>query len=234
MTATALVLTGSIRPTVNFVAVGDADARRSQYLGALAFYAAHAPVYFLENSTYPLLEDAAFTSIVNVQLRKFAMLTDMARGKGYQEFAMLDAWHDSEKEPPARFLKVTGRYRVENIAALLTETRAADAQDILIDRYRRSRFAMTALFSCSRESYRDIHGLYRQMDDSAGIWAEHVLYRALKDRPDTTNFRHEPHLRGISGSTGVALETSAWKRSAKQALRSTQRLLGGRELSWRG
>lgn len=234
MTDITIVLTGSIRPAVNFVAVSDAEARRAQYLAALSFYARHAPVHFLENSTYPLLEDADFTALPNVTLRKFAMLPDAERGKGYQEFAMLDAWLDQESPPPARFLKITGRYLVMNVAALLCEIASAAPDDIIIDRYRRGEYAATGVFSASRESYRAIHGLYRQMDDAAGIWAELVLYRALQQRPQTRNFRHEPDLRGISGSTGGLLDTAPWKRGAKQLLRDMERLAGRVELSWRG
>ena len=234
MTATAIVLTGSITPAVNFVAISDIAERRKQYLAALEFYRGFAPVFFLENSTYDLSTDPDFT-MPGVMLRKFSMLPERERGKGYQEFAMMDAWHASEIAPPARFLKITGRYRVENVSYLLRECDAAAPEEMLIDRYRRRHVALTSIFSVSWGGYpASLRGLYRQMNDARGVWAEHVFYKALAGKRHVRPFATESDMRGISGSTGQALECPAWKRGVKQVLRRLDAATGATELRWRG
>jgi len=231
----AIVLTASITPAVNFVAVTDPHTRRNQYIDALAFYSQFAPVYFLENSAYDLANDSAFTSLSNVEIRKFAMLPESDRGKGYQEFAMLDAWHQSESQPPKRFLKITGRYRIENVADLLEECRDARESRFLVDRYSRKRLALTSYFSASWRGYGQIvNGLFREMDDACGMWAERVLYDALTNRPDIHSFAHEPDICGISGSTGRVFDRSRWRWGAKQLLRSALRIADRSELHFRG
>jgi hypothetical protein len=230
----AIVLSGSIVPAVSFVAVTDVATRRGHYLDSLRFYREFGPVFFLENSSYDLLADPDFTRLDGVQLRKFSMLPGPERGKGYQEFAMLDAWRLQEHVPPARFLKVTGRYRFANVARLLEECVAAAPDEILIDRFRTGSVAITSLFSIGWRRYLDtIRGLYREMDDSRDIWAEHVVYRALAGDPLVRNFAHEPDPRGISGTTAERLDVPAWKRAIRQVTRSVDRAAGVDDLRWR-
>lgn len=229
----AIVLTGSIKPAATFVAVTDIAQRRAQYLEALNFYRRFVPVFFLENSSYDLAADADF-SLDGVLHRKFSMLPEMERGKGYQEFAMMDAWYAEETERPLRFLKITGRYLVKNVAALLEECRRAANEEILIDRHRPLRVALTSLFSASWLAYgAHLKGLHREMDDSRGIWAEHVYYRALADNVAARAFAHEPDVHGLSGSTGISMQSPAWKRRIKQVLRSLDAASGCKELRWR-
>jgi hypothetical protein len=225
MTGVAILLTGTVAPAVNFVAVNDIAERRRQYLAALRFYRDFAPVYFLENSDYDIMGDPEFAALDNVRIRKFAMRPETERGKGYQEFAMVDAWHDSEKEPPARFLKITGRYLLRNVEDFLSECRGATAPTLLVDRFPKSRIALTSVFSAGWNGYdRILKGLYRRMDDSAGVWAEHIFYDALSGNPDVRSFIHEPDLHGVSGSTGQGLHYPRWKWAAKQCLRRLNRV----------
>jgi hypothetical protein len=229
----AILLTGSIAPAATFVAVTDIAERRAQYLTALNFYRGLAPVFFLENSSYDLAGDADF-ALEGVSIRKFTMLPEMTRGKGYQEFAMMDAWYAGETAPPDRFLKITGRYLVKNVAALLDECRRAGPDEILIDRYRPLRIALTSLFSPSWSGYgAHLQGLHRQMDDSRGLWAEPVFYRALAGHPGAHPFAHEPNVHGLSGSTGISMQSPAWKRGLKQISRSLDAATGCPELRWR-
>lgn len=231
---TAIVLTGTIVPAVDFVAVSNTEQRRRQYLDTIHFYRRFAPVYFLENSEYDLIHDPDFR-LDGVHLRKFTMLPGASRGKGYQEFAMLDCWHDTERDPPARILKITGRYGITNVAKFLQESCHAAPHLILIDRYTRTRVALTSHFSIGREMYaQTMYGHFREMDDAIGLWAERVFYRALKGRSDVYSFAHEPQLKGVSGSTGAALESPGWKWAARQVLRSLCRTAGIVELPLRG
>jgi hypothetical protein len=65
----AIVLTAAIIVSTGAGAVEEAAVRRQQNLTALRFYAGFAPVYFLENSGYELLDATHFTGIAGAQLR---------------------------------------------------------------------------------------------------------------------------------------------------------------------
>src|SRR4051812_24120457 len=96
-TDVAIVLTAAIVPT-GLTAVADASERREQYLAAARFYARFAPVFFLENSGYDILNDQDFRAIKGLRLRPVAAQENGDRGKGYLEFHALDLWHESELE----------------------------------------------------------------------------------------------------------------------------------------
>src|ERR1043165_2179358 len=119
----AIILTGAIIVSPGSTAVEDAALRRRQYLASVRFYVQFAPVYFLENSGYDLLADADFASVPGLHLRQIAAQESEHRGKGYREFHALDMWYGDEPRPPARILKITGRYLVANIADILEECR---------------------------------------------------------------------------------------------------------------
>jgi hypothetical protein len=235
-TELAIVLTGAITVGVDFVAVADPAERRREYLEALKFYRAFAPVYFIENSNYDLSGDPDFANIPGVRLRRFLPLPTGKRGKGYQEFLALDRWYDTEIERPRRILKITGRYLIDNISAILGECRRVADDVILIDQYARDQSAHTSLFSMSWPTYgKRVYGLYNESDDQAGVWIEHVLYKSLRShRSECEIFGHEPRITGVSGSTGGTLSNSLPRWTAKQALRSVNRSFDRSQLYWRG
>ena len=111
----AIVLTGTIVPSAPFTVHNDPRIRRREYLEAIRFYSEFAPVYFLENSPYPLGDDAEFNQFPNVRLRQRPLSTKPERGKGYQEFEMIDGWLLNEPQPPRRWVKITGRYLYRNL-----------------------------------------------------------------------------------------------------------------------
>jgi hypothetical protein len=233
---TAIVLTAAIIVSTGAAAVEESAVRRQQYLTALRFYAGHAPVYFLENSGYDLLSDAEFTRIPGVRLRPVQAQANEGRGKGYREFHAIDLWLDSENERPARFLKITGRYLFANIKDLLAECRALPASTLLFDRYTNDKVATTSLFSATPAGYdAHIRGLYRQVNDPAGVWIEHVVYRALANgKADCRSFAHEPDIGGINGTSGQEMRNSRGRFLLKQAARSVNRLFDTEYLYIRG
>jgi hypothetical protein len=231
---TVIVLTAAIIVSTGADAVAEAAIRRQQYLTALRYYAGFAPVYFLENSGYDLLSDADFTAVPGVRLRQIPAQANENRGKGYREFHALDIWHDTESEPPSRILKITGRYLFANVADLLAECRGAPADVLFFDRYKGDSIALTSLFSLSWADYgKYLRGLYHEVNDPAGLWIEHVVYRALADVPCRL-FRHEPDVGGVSGSSGQEMRTGRFKFFLKQAARTVNRLFDGQFLYLRG
>jgi hypothetical protein len=217
-----IVLTGTITPSLSFVEPADPVTRRSEYLAALDFYRQFAPVVFLENSGYQLQDDPAFQALSNVTPYKLPPSCLPERGKGYQEFEMLERWMRECGNLPARFMKVTGRYLYLNFTTLLADCRAGWPAQMVIDLCPRSGRALSSLFCVETHFFgKRLRGLYRECDDRAGNWIERVLYRQLSAYPANVvrSFAVEPDLSAVCGSTGQALAVSRGKYAVKQALR---------------
>jgi hypothetical protein len=229
----AIVLTATIVPNAPFVQHTDPQARRDEYLTALRYYSRFARVFFLENSTYPLLQDPDFARLQNVMLRSFPRSENPERGKGYQEFEMIDRWVASAKEPPRRFLKISGRYLFRNFEQIWSECQKY--REVLIDQYSRSALALSQLFCTDVESYRQhFMGAYAECDDVAGRWIERVLYKKLlASRAPSRCFATEPWLVATSGSTGLPMKDPPAKHALKQALRTLNVAVNNRRLCFR-
>lgn len=117
------------------------------------------------------------------------------KGKGYQEFQMLDVFVKSMLTEDC-FVKITGRYIYSNFQQLYSSILAERAQhDILIDSFMVQKTAITSLFYIAREAYcRCLANSYLQMNDPAGVWAEHVVYRILKGEERKNFFAIVPRL----------------------------------------
>jgi hypothetical protein len=229
---TAIVLTGALIPSAPFTTHADPQTRRREYLEAIRFYRRFAPVYFLENSAYRLGDDAEFAGQRGLRLRQMPVSSAPERGKGYQEFEMIEAWLARE-QPPPRWIKITGRYLYRNFAALFDECRRERRARMIVDLCARSQFARSHLFWVETDFYRaHLVGVYRECDDEAGEWIEPVLYRRLIKLPrdDVRVFSSEPRLTGISGSTGGSLETNPLKHAVKRVLRKINYALDRRQL----
>lgn len=229
----ALVLTGTIIPNAPFTAHADPQTRRREYLAALEFYRQFAPVYFLENSGYALHNDAEFAALPGVELRAQPLSSAAERGKGYQEFEMLDGWLAREAQPPARWVKITGRYFFRNFGRLWANCQRARNADLLIDRCARSHWARSYLFCITTDFYRrQLAGIYRECDDTQGDYIERVLYRRLAALPEARVrlFASEPRLTGVSGTTAESIETDARRYVVKRILRKLNYALDRRQL----
>lgn len=231
----AIVLTGTIVPNAPFVAPCRPESRKEEYLTAIRYYRQFAPVYFLENSTYPLLEDPDFIGLENVMIRKLPVSARPQRGKGYQEFEMLDAWLAAEAQPPRRFLKITGRYRYLNFDSIFRDCFSERRDIVVIDQHCRSGFAVSQLMYLPTTVYdRACKGLFEECDDDDGHWIEKVLYRRFQ-RNDirTRTFRSEPWLCAISGTSGLQVLDGRMKHAAKSAARILNRALNKKYLIYR-
>jgi hypothetical protein len=229
----AIVLTGTIIPHGIETPGADPSVRRAEYLRSIQYYRQFAPVFFLENSTYLLADDPEFNEAADLHIRKFPLSTQPERGKGYQEFEMLDAWLAQEAAPPTRWLKITGRYLVRNIAAILQECSQAPEARLVIDQLARSRIARTYLFATDTSFYRQyMRSLYGQCDDRSGRTIEHVLGEALRADPEApaTLFATEPDISALAGSSGANLETTRFRYRTKQTLRTLNRLFDPRRM----
>jgi hypothetical protein len=202
-----IVLTGTITPRAIYTVHADPARRRLEYRDAITHYARFAPVHFLENSGYRFEGDPEFTGIVHATYFEHPPSAQFAKGKGYQEFEMLDAWVAATTPSPARFLKITGRYIVTNIEAVLADCALDSGADVLLERKLWPAHSARTDVACFDTGFYKarIAGAYRQCDDSAGIYIENVLRRELQGEPRVRVFRHFPVKTGKSGSKGIPL-----------------------------
>jgi hypothetical protein len=226
-------LTATIVPNVAGSVSVNPEARLAEYRRVLQFCQQFAPVIFLENSGYPLERHPEFKNSSRLRVCRFPPSANPERGKGYQEFEMLDAWINSESQPTPRWLKITGRYQALNLETILAECRREQQHVMLIDQLARLRLARTYLFYSTTAFYHErIHGLYRQCDDRNGDWIERVLFSELGKPPcpAVRFFKTQPRLRALAGSTGNPFPTGKFQWLAKQSLRRINRLLDQRRL----
>jgi hypothetical protein len=228
-----IVLTATVVPQATRSASMDPEARLAEYAKAVQFYLRQAPVIFLENSPYALEGHAAFQEGERLLVKRFPPSANPDRGKGYQEFEMLDNWLAAEPRPPKRWVKITGRYQVLNIQSLLLECRQDLKSGLIIDQVPRLGLARTYLFCASTEFYRShLRGVYRQCDDQSGAWIERVLFRQLKSRPEAEVhlFKTQPRINAVAGDSGAAFPMGRGQWWCKQSLRRFNRLIDRRYL----
>lgn len=200
----AIVLTATIVPNAIRTAHADVAQRRAEYLQAIEFYCHFGAVYFLENSSYDLATDAAFHQHANVHIRQFPPSTAYDKGKGYQEFEMLDNWLDTEQSLPEGWIKITGRHLASNFDKIYAECLHEDQYELIIEQKRPPcRVALTDLFYVTSGYYRrQFRDIYRESDDAAHVFIEHIVRNHIQDADKFRLFQEMPLLGGISGTTG--------------------------------
>ena len=217
----SIVLTATILPNAIRTEYSDFMLRRAAYLKAIDFYQEYSDVYFLENSAYDLASDVDFFKYKNVHIRKFSPSKFYAKGKGYQEFEMLDSWLNTEKLVPSRWIKISGRYLVSDFDKVFAECLNENKYNLIIEQKLLSgRGALTDVFYVTSEFYkRCFLGIYQFSDDATDIFIEHVVYETLQNSDEFRLFREIPMVTGISGSTGLALDITL-KRKLKREIRN--------------
>ncbi|HWD18434.1 MAG TPA: hypothetical protein VHB20_04080 [Verrucomicrobiae bacterium] len=229
-----IVMTATVIPQDKGPSAFTPEERLAEYEAALTFYLKFAPVFFLENSGYPLEQHSAFRETSRLQVRRFRRSASPEKGKGHQEFEMLDTWLAAEKNPPPRWLKITGRYQFLNLESILEECRSPRCPSLLMDRLPRRQIARTYSFCVASQYYRDkLQGLYQQCDDRTGAWVERVLFQRLRGQPtsEVQLFKTQARIQAASGVTGLAFPTGRFQWGVKQMLRRANRLLD-RQYLW--
>jgi hypothetical protein len=226
-----IVLTATVIPNGVTAAASDPEKRLREYMAAVAFYLDFASVFFLENSAYPLEKHPEFRQTERLQVRRFKPSASPERGKGYQEFEMLDDWMSSEAQLPERWLKISGRYQILNVSSVLAECRQAAGVPLIIDQARRPSMARTYFFCARTEFYQNqMKGLYRQCDDRTGEWIERVLFRQLKAARDVRIFLTQPRVSAMAGGSGASFPTGRGQWICKQVLRRLNQIVDRRYL----
>jgi hypothetical protein len=192
-----IIITGTITPNVDITIDEDPMKRRQAYLDNLKFYSnfLKEPIYFLENSSYPLENDLEFLEVLkerDIRLVRFPKNPEKKLGKGYQEFKMIDQIVKDLTGKYKFFIKITGRYRYSNIIKLIENSN----NDILMDLIWKDKIAITSIFYMSFDFYsKYLCNLYKIADDSQGNWIEKVIYNNMHEQELIKNidfFAYEP------------------------------------------
>jgi hypothetical protein len=239
-----MVLTASINPNGMLVKVTDGQTRREQYLRAVrALMETPSPlvdgITLIENTGADLgdfHELARSCNRYNKNVEFISLdLNDYPRefGIGYGEFRLLDAGIAASKflTPDHYVVKLTGRLIVANLTSILRALpdRFDMAADVKPYKDPATGMCESRLMVFSYNFYREkIVGMYRNVDGSKGIAAEHCLYQVVRHSPQSkivTRLPREPLWVGFSGSTGMRYD-SLWMRlkyPAKVAARAWAR-----------
>ncbi len=223
----ALLITGTIVPNSNFVTHSNAKYRRDEYYASLQFYAdifKEDDLFFLENSSFDFSTDTKFQKLFlnrHITLFKFPVSDKFSQGKGYQEFEMLDQVIDALKNNYTSFIKITGRYKVFNLKELVSFS----CEGLVADSHKKHKVTQTNVFYVNVNFYTNyLKGLYKQVDDSNGIYIEKVIYKKIQSKKlekQVKLFYSNPIITGISGSYGGTLN----RNKIKMKLRNVERKL---------
>jgi hypothetical protein len=221
---TPFVLTGTIIPNAVFTAHGNVQQRRDEYIAAIRHYLGFGPVYFIENSDYPLSRDAFFIATPGLETVQYPKSNEMNRGKGYQEFEMLDTFVKNHLREDS-FIKVTGRYILKNIDAITPHIlkQLPDA-GIVIDLMYRKKMAVVSIFAVSKSFYaQHLTEAYKEMDDLQGRWAEHVIYTRIHQSLAGVFLQPAPMIQAVTGTTGHSINMNS--KGLKSWMKNTERRL---------
>ncbi len=230
---TCILLTATVNPAGPIVAQSNPQQRLSEYEQVLNFYAETLPhdIVLAENSGFDPVQSVVIEQHIQSGRVKFIAVPpseNPEKGKGFQEFEMLDNVVEQFGDQYQSFVKITGRYRVLNAAQLLV----TPPKGIRIDRHRKMKVAITGFFHCRADLYRKhLCGIFREADDDRGVFIEHVLYRKLAQLPgdEVQLFHRNPDYRGVSGSHGNSMQRHPLKMKVRNAERWLLQLLGQQE-----
>jgi hypothetical protein len=229
-----LIITATITPNSNFISHANPKERRTEYLEVLKYYITNysGDIYFTENSAYNFDDDEAFQNLFkqkNVFFLNFQKSTEIEKGKGYQEFKVLDELVSKLENKYDEFIKVTGRYLVTNFNTLAKQ----ENKGIIIDRHEIKKVAITSFFKCNMDIYQSlIKNSYKEVNDAQGIFIEHIIYKRLKnvDLGKIDLFIKTPLFKGVSGSYGGSLNRHQLKIKLINIERALLRIKGIKEL----
>jgi len=214
-------MTATIDPgAMPMVARRDPQQRLRDYEWALGGWLASGGVrriVFCENSGHDLASlkrlCAAYPQ-VEVEFLRIRGGGDVSRGKGHAELGIIaEALGQSRLIEAATVLvKCTGRLQVQNAPRVLDDI-ARGEFDVMCTIRRRGRFADSRLFAATPAFFREqLIPRSGQIDDSRGVYLEHVLARAVRAAVDAGGrwrpFPTRPRIAGISGTRGLVLTES--------------------------
>lgn len=237
--APILILTATVAPPADASLLSRTDpaVRLLDYSKALGFYvdclerSVISGIVFAENSQADISmlrqQVAGSPRRDRIEFIQFAGLDHPgAYGRGYGEFKLLDfAMRESRLinagAPNEEVWKVTGRYEVLNLAAILSR-RPAGCDIWLHCRNRPQRWADMYLMGWRRDFYRrHLEGVYVDLNQSIGRDSAEVKFRDKVDALAQSEkvcrrFNPSPELRGVRGLDGAAYSEQRIKRLVRR------------------
>ncbi len=230
---TALVLTGNIVPDTSNTAITDPEQRALEYARAIRFYKEEGPypVYFVENSNYDIEGDPNLGPLLDsdrFHVHRVSSKGCPERGKGYEEFRILDSMVEKlHEEGYQRLIKVTGRYIVRNFRSEIPKR--TDRAYIDLHPRIKSGVAITAFFVCPVPYYLEhLQGLYKEVNEAERITIEKCVFQRLDGlgREAPRLLPREPIFEGISGTSGYPIGRNPYRRAARNIYRQLLRMSG--------
>lgn len=220
-----ILLTGTIVPNAEFTKHADVLTRKKAYLECIDYYSKFGRVHFLENSSYDLTSDEDFSKRNNFELHKFPLSSCPSKGKGFQEFEMLDAWFRKMSSTEMRWIKITGRYKVENFQKIFISCSNERSMEAFFEqKLPPSTVARTDIFYVTKNFYEKyLLDAYYDSDDGAGVYIEHVIRKRIADAHSVETFPVFPVVSGVSGSTNKKLSPSSFE-NLKYFIRNSTRI----------
>lgn len=212
-----LLLTSCVTPNgMSYVALNDANIRLQQYLLAIKYYLEHTiyKIVVVDNSNFDF--SAYFnTEIENNRIEFFAFEGNNYNkklGKGYGEASIIKYGLDNSNfiSKNSIVAKVTGRVILSNINELINFFfRKKDTQNIVYaDMNLNMKFMGSVFFIAPTYFFEDFFvPKCNKINDSKGIYIEHVLLEATKEWIQTDGHRFLPirtpiNIWGYSGTNG--------------------------------
>ena len=201
-----LLLTGCINPNgMPFTQLTNIDERQKQYVDAINYYISktNIQIVFCENSNTDI------STLFNNAHDRLEFLTfignqDKQRGKGYGEAEIIKYAlnHSSYIHNDSIIIKITGRLIVHNIRQIIDSLKYG--HDFVTCLFHSDlKFADSRIFCGTTAFYKEFLKKKDQINDSEGIFFEHVLASTVIESSYCFKpFSEEPLIFGISGSTG--------------------------------
>jgi len=203
---TLILLTGCINPNgMSFTQLTDVNERQKQYVDAIHYYIKETDckIIFCENS------NTNINYLFNNYNERLEILTfrgnkDKQRGKGYGEAEIIKYAFQKSKwlKDNKIVIKITGRLIVKNIKQIIKSIQP-EKEFITCLFHSDLKFADSRIVCASSSFYKEFYTKRYLINDSCGVYFEHILCSTVLESPlPFIPFPEEPLITGISGSTG--------------------------------
>jgi len=229
----ALVITSSVHVSAPNTSLTDPQQREMQYLDSISFFIRESPVTKIivcDNSGYRYPESVYSMAALHhkeIELLSFNGNNQLVAlyGKGYGEGEILEFVLSNSVliKQVEGFLKVTGRFKLVNIATLLQHANHWENYFMPVSLLRPRWMVPRAARRCvdvrvyyvTTAFFREVLlTAYRKVADKDVYFLEHAYHDAIAHQPARVKcFDTAPEMTGISGSGGWVLkERSRWKK----------------------
>lgn len=228
-----IIITAAIAPksSVKQLVLRDPKERLNQYISALEHMIDKRPdakLVFCDNSGFGIeaFEDVKRKALDNnMELEVLSFTGDSEKaaqhGKGYGEGEIVKYALENSKLIAGEdyMIKVTGRLKVDNIAAIVRRVRRNRVYFNVPNIHRTDIFD-TRIYAMPIDVFKDYFmDYYQKVDDEGGYYLEHAYTDAiLENHIKTSNFPRYPRIIGSSGSGGARYEYTEWKCKIRDVL----------------